>query len=55
MPKKRVPKPQKRLTVISRRRAWDAEAFARTLTSYVFYQLEQRAEEKTETKPEHRQ
>lgn len=45
MSKNRVQKPKKRLTVISRRREWDAEAFAKTLTAYVFYQLEHRAEQ----------
>jgi hypothetical protein len=30
----------KRLTVISRRRAWDTDAFARVLAAYVLHQLD---------------
>lgn len=37
---KRKSRRDKRLTVISRRRAWDTDAFARVLAAYVLHQLD---------------
>jgi hypothetical protein len=37
---KRRARQMKRLTVISRRRAWDTDAFARALAAYVLHQLD---------------
>lgn len=38
---KRKRKPEKRLTVISRRQEWDPDAFAKAVAAYVIYQLNQ--------------